>query len=399
MEPYWIVGVFVDQFTGELFVENRKDVLGRGTFGHVHEVSDFREVKMALKMPAQHTRAKDIAKEVKFLTRLSAHGGHRNVVKFYREVNDLTGTELLFELCHPRDFLELLIKRGALLEEEVRYYGIQLLEGQAFMHERAILHRDLKPNNILVGKGMVLKIADVGMAEDIEEQYNKKFGQKVCAPGFVAPEIVVYRKHTPALDVFSMGCVLYLMTTGKLLALTTRDVALPLPDDFMQVSRATGNAKELLRRMLDYDPSTRATVPILRTLPFFHQGYCPPSFPESAFDDPPSLTNADKRPLEEESAEEEESHGAKKIRQGDKGKVAIRGHVEAKVVAAIEFEDPKKAAEVYNAEELRELELRLKDKKQQLKDKKRKLMEKRIEVRQKFGDGILLKDVRPSDDV
>ncbi|KAG0351166.1 Serine/threonine-protein kinase plk2, partial [Mortierella sp. AD032] len=155
-----IVGVFVDQSTGELFVENRKDVLGRGTFGHVHEVSDVRGVKMALKMPTQHTRAKDIAKEVEFLTRLSANGGHRNVIKFHRTVQDLTGTGLLFELCHPRDFWQLLNKRGALLEEEVRYYGIQLLDGLAFMHDRGILHCDLKPNNILISKGMVLKIAD-----------------------------------------------------------------------------------------------------------------------------------------------------------------------------------------------------------------------------------------------
>ncbi|KAK3831032.1 MAG: kinase-like domain-containing protein, partial [Linnemannia gamsii] len=320
-----IVGVFVGQFTGELYVENRKDVLGQGTFGHIHEVSDIYGDKLALKMPTRHTRAKDIANEAMFLKRLCARGGHRNVIKFHRTVNDFTGTGLLFELCHPRDFLEFLIKRGDLLEEEVRYYGTQLLDGLAFMHDRGILHCDLKPNNILVGKGMVLKIADIGMAEDIVEQDEERYRQKVSTPGYVTPEIVKNGRHTSALDVFSMGCVFYQMIAGKLLRLTTREMVLPLPDDFFEDFDATGNAKEVLRRMLDYDPRTRVKVSLLRTLPFFRQGYCHPSLPESAFDDPPSLMNNDKRPLEEEkSTEEEESHGAKKIKQEDKGKAAIR---------------------------------------------------------------------------
>ncbi|KAG0357698.1 hypothetical protein BGX24_006158 [Mortierella sp. AD032] len=246
------------------------------------------------------------------------------------------------------------------------------------------------------------------MAEDIEEQVNKKFGQKVSTPGFVAPEIVKNGKHTPALDVFSMGCIFYLMIAGKQLELTDREAVQPLPDDFLQDFNATSNAKEVLRRMLEYDPHTRVKVPLLRTLPFFRQGYCPPSLPESAFDDPPSLMNDGKRQREEESIKKEESHGAKKIKQGHKGKAAIRGHVEAKVMAAIEFEDPVKAAEVYNAEvreaevmseEVNEMEMRLKEKKQELRDEKKKLMDGRIELRQKFGDGIVLKDVRPSDDV
>ncbi|KAG0273210.1 hypothetical protein BGZ95_010970 [Linnemannia exigua] len=229
-------------------------------------------------MPTGQSDVEDIDKEVQFLRRLSVDGGHRNIVHFHRTVNDLTGTSLLFELCDPRDFWQLLIKRGALLEK-VRYYGLQLLDGLSFMHISGILHCDLKPNHILVGKGMVLKIADVGMVEDIAEQDRFPF-----------------------------------------------DEILPLPEDFLQDVQASDDAKDVLRGMLNYDPGSRLEVSTFRALPFFHQGYCPPSLPAYA------------------------ESGGKKFMQGGKGKTILRGCGETRVVAAIELEDADEAAAAYNAE-------------------------------------------------
>ncbi|KAF9114991.1 hypothetical protein BGW39_003169, partial [Mortierella sp. 14UC] len=329
-----VVSFFVDQLTGDLYVENCQERLGQGTYGCVHEVTNVHGVKLALKMPTKHTRADMIAQEIKFLNRLNDRQGHENVVTFHGTVNDISGTGLLFDLCHPRDFWELLTNRGALLEEECRYYGKQLINGLSFIHQRGVLHCDLKPNNILVAMGMVLKICDFGMAEDIEEQDKKPYGSRTSTPGFVAPEIVKFAKHTPALDVFSIGCVFYRMIAGKLFNLTTRDVAKPLPDGFWKDFDATSNAKDVLRRMLDYDPMTRITLESLRGFAFFHQGYCPTSLPESAFDEPPTFTESDKRQSEGASTREDEGREVKKIRREEKGKAVIRGCVEPKVEAA-----------------------------------------------------------------
>ncbi|KAF9121402.1 polo-like kinase 3, partial [Mortierella sp. 14UC] len=200
-----MVNFFMDKVTGAMYMENRQETLGQGTFGCVHEVTDVNGVKMALKMPTRSTRADIVAHEVNILNRLNDHKGHRNVVTFHGTINDVSGTGLLFDLYHTRDFWELLCTRGALLEEECRYYGKQLINGLAFIHERGVLHCDLKPNNILVASGMVLKICDFGMAEDLNEQDKIPFSNKTSAPGFVAPEIVKFGKHTPALDVFSLG--------------------------------------------------------------------------------------------------------------------------------------------------------------------------------------------------
>lgn len=85
---------------------------------------------------------------------------------FYGEVDDVRGPCLLLELYQPRDFNVLLLNRAPLPAEEIRFYGLQLVKGLAHIHRAGIRHCDMKPENVLVGSGMQLKISDFGLAED-----------------------------------------------------------------------------------------------------------------------------------------------------------------------------------------------------------------------------------------
>jgi len=104
------------------------------------------------------------------LRRVQGDDGHVNVAAFLGTIITTQGRGLLFELYDHRDFWRLLSRRGALLTPEVRYYGRQLMEGLTYIHSQGLIHCDFKPNNILVASGMVLKISDYGLAEDIAEQ-------------------------------------------------------------------------------------------------------------------------------------------------------------------------------------------------------------------------------------
>lgn len=108
-------------------------------------------------------------------------------------------------------------KRGGKLpwEEAVRY-GQQICAALAHAHEHAIIHRDLKPANLLIGKDGKLKLADFGIARDIDATGLTATGRTVGTFAYMAPEQV--RGAPPVThktDLYALGCVLYEMLTGK----------------------------------------------------------------------------------------------------------------------------------------------------------------------------------------
>ncbi|KAK3834731.1 MAG: kinase-like domain-containing protein, partial [Linnemannia elongata] len=103
--------------------------------------------------------------------------------------------------------------REANTEEETRYFGAEIARGLDHLLERGLIHCDLKPENIFFAPGMRARIGDLGLAE----RFNSKSqtGARVGTDGFRAPEVVDLRPHTYALDIFSLGCMIYLMLQGE----------------------------------------------------------------------------------------------------------------------------------------------------------------------------------------
>ncbi|KAF9095690.1 hypothetical protein BGX23_000101 [Mortierella sp. AD031] len=166
-----------------------------------------------------------------------------------------------------RDLSDLLFARGSLSVPEVRKLGSQLIAGVSHLHKLMLLHCDLKPSNLLLTNKMELQVADVGLAEDFST------GAIFTNHGLYVPEVVQEKRHTSALDVWSIGVVLYEMLEGSLPDLTIWDMV-KKKKDVIQDTKMSDVAKKTIRRALDYNSKTRMTLQELARDPFFKNGWC-----------------------------------------------------------------------------------------------------------------------------
>ncbi|KAL8737652.1 MAG: hypothetical protein Q9181_001466 [Wetmoreana brouardii] len=141
---------------------------------------------------------------------------HPNVLCLQETFDEEDGVYLVLELAPEGELFNTIVMKQKLTEEESRNVFIQLFQGIKYLHERNIVHRDIKPENILVAdKHLSVKLADFGLAKIIGEE---SFTTTLCGtPSYVAPEILEnsrHRKYTRAVDVWSLGVVLYICLCG-----------------------------------------------------------------------------------------------------------------------------------------------------------------------------------------
>ncbi|KAF9098242.1 hypothetical protein BGX23_006658 [Mortierella sp. AD031] len=158
-------------------------------------------------------------------------------------------------------------------------------------------------------------------------------GEYTGTPFFNAPEVVLQGKHTFALDIYSIGCILHQMITGREVNLTGSFTASPMPDDFFNDFNGSREAEDMLRKTLTYYPERRIKLDDLMKHVFFRQEYCPRILPETVFDEQPSraeLETLDQQLQEEEVAAREMDRNAT-LKRSRKGKEVDRGRGEAQL--------------------------------------------------------------------
>jgi len=143
---------------------------------------------------------------------------HENIIKLYEVHETENSIYLVLELIQGRSLQEVL-KKPSFKDEysEVKVVNMirSILDALAYLSSKGIMHRDLKPDNILLDKESKVKIADFGLATivDLPEYIFKKCG----TPGYIAPEVFKYdaKNHSTnydqRCDVFSAGCIFYYM--------------------------------------------------------------------------------------------------------------------------------------------------------------------------------------------
>ena len=247
---------------GRLFADRYRIVslLGRGATGEVYRADDLKlGQRVALKLLAptsgMHRRFLD-----RFISevRLARDIAHPNVCRVY-DIGEAEGWHYLsMEYIDGETLASLLRRIGSLPAEKALDVARQLCAGLAAAHERGVLHRDLKPGNIMLdGRGQV-RIVDLGFATPIADPTSDVAG----TPAYMAPEQLRGEYASERSDLFALGAVLYELFTGQRL-FRARTFAERLvsaeggPPALTRLSGIDPAVENAIRSCLESDPADR----------------------------------------------------------------------------------------------------------------------------------------------
>jgi serine/threonine kinase 38 len=177
------------------------------------------------------------------------------------------------------DFMNLLIEKDKLTEEEAKFYTAELILAVESIHKLDCIHRDIKPDNILIDKSGHIKLSDFGLAKVSDKLYeqnsskdptynpNKRTHQKlyscVGTAYYVAPEVLIKKGYSQEIDWWSVGVIFYEMLVGyaPFCAQETQEVCFKIinHDKYLQVPddvKLSKEALDLMNKMIS-DPNKR----------------------------------------------------------------------------------------------------------------------------------------------
>ena len=208
-DPYKLVGSKVSRY-------NIDAVLGRGGMGVVYKAFDDElQRNVALKfLPPMHSEDSHARERFTQEARAASGLDHPNVCTIH-EIgrSDLEQIFIAMSYYHG-DTLGYIIKQGALPIEKVVDYGTQIASGLQAAHANDIVHRDIKPGNIIVTTKDVVKILDFGIAK-MNDQKLTQTGATLGTIGYMSPERVRGNDSGPAGDIWALGVLMYQMISGK----------------------------------------------------------------------------------------------------------------------------------------------------------------------------------------
>ncbi|KAL3606482.1 Cell cycle serine/threonine-protein kinase cdc5/MSD2 [Fusarium poae] len=263
-------------------------ILGKGGFAVCYSGQLLpTKQRFALKIVKSHMPPK---MEQKFQTELQIHSKmkHKNVVQFLRAFSYEKCTYLILELCPNGSLMDMVKRRKGLTEPEVRFYSVQIAGAIKYMHNKGIIHRDLKMGNIFLDSQMNAKIGDFGLAALLvtgRDMHTIRRTTLCGTPNYIAPEILEKGKkgHDHMVDIWSLGIIMFAMFTSKppFQSSTTDEIYRRARErDYDWPSAETSRryisqeAKELVANMLQ-DAESRPEPEEIIQHPFFTCGYMP----------------------------------------------------------------------------------------------------------------------------
>ncbi|CAF4643587.1 unnamed protein product [Rotaria sp. Silwood1] len=289
-------------------------LIGYGAFGVIWAVTDPRTSRRVALKKMPHVFQSVIAarrafREIKMLCTFR----HDNILQAVDILQPPSQIELFNEVYILTELMQIdlhkiIVSQQALSIDHCKVFLYQILRGLKFLHSAGVIHRDLKPGNLLVNSDCLLKICDFGLARTEELDKTKRMTQEVVTQYYRAPELLLGAQHySYAIDVWSVGCIFAELLGRRILfqassPLKQLDLILNLlgspPLD--EISSACDGAKsyilsktwrapkvntlyslsknvtheavQLLLRMLTWDPRKRITINQALENNYIHEG-------------------------------------------------------------------------------------------------------------------------------
>lgn len=190
--------------------------IGKGNFAKVklaRHVLTGREVaiKVIDKKSMNPTSLTKLFREVRIMKMLH----HPNVVQLFEVIETDRTLHLVMEYANGGEVFDYLVAHGRMKEREARTKFRQIVSAVQYMHQKRIVHRDLKAENLLLDSEMNIKIADFGFSNEFTP--GTKLDTFCGSPPYAAPELFQGKKYDgPEVDVWSLGVILYTLVSGSL---------------------------------------------------------------------------------------------------------------------------------------------------------------------------------------
>jgi len=186
--------------------------LGEGQYANVYKARDttndnivaIKKIKLGTRADAKDGINRTALREIKLLQEIS----HPNIIGLMDVIGHKSNISLVFDFMDTD--LEILIRDTNIIfsASHVKNITIQMLKGLEYLHDHWILHRDLKPNNLLLNEEGVVKLADFGLARFFGSP-NRIYTNQVVTRWYRAPELLLgARNYGVGVDVWAVGCIL-----------------------------------------------------------------------------------------------------------------------------------------------------------------------------------------------
>eukprot|EP01022_Parablepharisma_sp_SALTPOND_P008062 TRINITY_DN135136_c0_g1_i1.p1 TRINITY_DN135136_c0_g1~~TRINITY_DN135136_c0_g1_i1.p1 ORF type:complete len:1066 (-),score=121.39 TRINITY_DN135136_c0_g1_i1:164-3244(-) len=250
-------------------------LLGKGAFGKVnlgmHKLTGKLVALKAVKKEflGDSVSKKKVMQEFSILKQIR----HPHIIRLYETFESDKNIIFVIELCSGGDLLTYVRKRRRLKEHVARFVFRQILEGLSYCHNKGILHRDIKLDNVLLNGSGEIKICDFGVSKLIKK--HERLTEQCGTPAYIAPEILKGKGYEGfGVDVWSAGVVLYAILHGSV-----PFNASEMYDLHKQVIKGKYKVKEglsseavdLLSKMLELDPAKRIATDQIFQHPWMKQ--------------------------------------------------------------------------------------------------------------------------------
>ncbi|XP_045112192.1 serine/threonine-protein kinase fused-like [Portunus trituberculatus] len=250
------------------------EAIGQGSFGRVFRGKCLlRGQVVALKFIPKRNKVERELKSLRRECEIQRGLAHPNIVRMIDSFETENEVVAVSEYV-PGQLFQLLESNGPLREERVQQIACNLVSAIYYLHSHRILHRDIKPQNILLSSTGEAKLCDFG--------FSRKMGINTYVltsvkgtPLYMAPELIEEKPYDHNADLWSLGCILYELLVGKPPFCTTSIVQLIKMVRTEPVIWTGGWSKDcstFLHGLLEKDPSKRLTWPGLLEHPWVHEG-------------------------------------------------------------------------------------------------------------------------------